>query len=65
MGMAEFEKLRKEKKNKHQNKPQHQNQPHPHPGQVQDYMNNPMENNNNAMDIEDKNDAQNTHYPSK
>ena len=65
MGMAEFEKLRKEKKNKHQNKPPHQNQPHPHPGQVQDYMNNPMENNNNAMDIEDKNDAQNTHYPSK
>ena len=65
MGMAEFEKLRKEKKNKHQNKPPHQNQPHPHPGQVQDYMNNPMENFNNAMDIEDKNDAQNTHYPSK
>ena len=69
MGMAEFEKLRKEKKNKHINKQQqqqpHQNQQHQHQNQEQDYMNNPMVNNNNAMDIEDKNDAQNTHYPSK
>jgi hypothetical protein len=66
MGMAEFEKLRKEKKNKHINKQQqqHQTQPHQHQVQEQDYMNNPMVN-NNAMDIEEKNDAQNTHYPSK
>ena len=65
MGMAEFEKLRKEKKNKHQNKPPHQNQPHPHPGQVQDYMNNPVVNFNNNMDVEEKNDPQSTHYPQK
>ena len=65
MGMAEFEKLRKEKKNKHQNKPQHQNQPHPHPNPNPNPDYNPMDNYNNPMDIEEKNDAQNTHYPSK
>ena len=65
MGMAEFEKLRKEKKNKHQNKPPHQNQPHPHPNPNPNPDYNPMDNFNNPMDIEEKNDAQNTHYPSK
>jgi hypothetical protein len=63
MGMAEFEKLRREKKSKHQNKQQQHPQQHPHPNQEHDYMNNPMENMNNNMDIEEKNDAQNTHYP--
>ena len=55
MGMAEFEKLRREKKSKHQNKQQQHPQQHPHPNQEHDYMNNPMENMNNNMDIEEKN----------
>ena len=55
MGMAEFEKLRREKRQKHLNKSQnmHQNPHNPNFGAVQ------------GMDIEEKNDGQNTHYPGK
>ena len=55
MGMAEFEKLRREKRQKHLNKTQnmHQNQHNPNLGDGQ------------GMDIEEKNDGQNTHYPAK
>jgi hypothetical protein len=64
MGMADFEKLRKEKKNKHA-KQQHQNQQHQHQNHENDYMNNPVVNFNNNMDVEEKNDPQSTHYPQK
>ena len=55
MGMAEFEKLRREKRQKHMNRSQqlHQNQ--------QNFGG--SQNANNGMDIEEKNDGQNTHYP--
>ena len=55
MGMAEFEKLRREKKQKHMNKLQqsHQSQHNTNFGSSQ------------GMDIEDKNEGQNTHYPGK
>jgi len=55
MGMADFEKLRREKRQKHINKLQqsHQIQPNTNIGSSQ------------AMDIDDKNDGQNTHYPGK
>ena len=55
MGMADFEKLRKEKRQKHMNKLQqsHQNQ------------NNLAGSQSNGMDIDDKNDGQATHYPGK
>ena len=61
MGMAEFEKLRREKKQKHMNKMQQQSH------QNQQNNNNIGESQglNNAMDIDDKNDLQNTHYPGK
>ena len=49
MGMADFEKLRREKRQKYLNKLQQ-----PHPPQI-----------NNTMEIEDKNDGQNTQYPGK
>ena len=49
MGMADFEKLRREKRQKYLNKMQQ-----PHPPQI-----------NNTMEIEDKNDGQNTQYPGK
>ena len=58
MGMAEFEKLRREKKQKHMNRMQqqlHQNQQN----------NNLAGSQGNAMEIEDKNDMQNTHFPGK
>ena len=57
MGMAEFEKLRREKRQKHMNRSQqlHQNQ--------QNFGG--SQNANNGMDIEEKNDGQNTHYPGK
>ena len=59
MGMADFEKLRREKRQKHYNK----TQPHPN---VQPNQN--IEGNtpspNNAMDVE-QNDGQATHYPGK
>ena len=54
MGMAEFEKLRREKKQKHMKQSQQQSQHQQNQG-------NPVGNNN--MDIEEKNDGQNTHYP--
>ena len=55
MGMAEFEKLRREKRQKHMNKhPNQQSQHNPNiAGATQ------------GMDIEEKNDGQNTHYPGK
>ena len=67
MGMADFEKLRKEKKSKHakQQQQQHQNQQHQHQNHENDYMNNPVVNYNNAMDVEEKNDPTSTHYPPK
>ena len=49
MGMADFEKLRREKRQKHMNKTQQS-----HQAQI-----------NNTMEIEDKNDGQNTQYPGK
>ena len=57
MGMAEFEKLRREKRQKHMNRSQqlHQNQ--------QNFGG--SQNANNGMDIEEINDGQNTHYPGK
>jgi len=55
MGMAEFEKLRREKKQKHMK----QSQQSQHQ-QNQGYGNSQG---NNNMDIEEKNDGQNTHYP--
>jgi hypothetical protein len=51
MGMAEFDKLRKEKRQKHKVQPKPIN------------PNVPGE--NQGMDIEEKNDGQNTHYPGK
>jgi len=51
MGMAEFDKLRKEKRQKHKVQPKPIN------------PNVPGE--NQGMDIEEKNDGQNTHYPEK
>ena len=55
MGMADFEKLRREKRQKHMNKLQqsHQTQHNTNIGSSQ------------AMDIDEKNDGQNTHYPGK
>ena len=57
MSMADFEKLRKEKRQKHLNRSQqpHQNQPN----------NNFAGNQASGMDIEEKNEGQNTHYPGK
>ena len=52
MGMAEFEKLRREKKQKHINKLQ----------QSQQNQSNKF---GNGMDIEEKNEGQKTHYPGK
>ena len=49
MGMADFEKLRREKRQKYMNKMQQSHQTQ----------------NNNTMEIEDKNDGQNTQYPGK
>ena len=60
MGMAEFEKLRREKRQKHLSKMQqqlHQNQQNINIGSSQGM--------NNAMDIEGNNEMQNTHYPGK
>ena len=64
MSMADFEKLRREKKQKHmkqhnQHNIQHNNQHTSNQGNV----NNQGNNANNNMDIEDKNDGQNTQYP--
>ena len=55
MGMADFEKLRRERKQKHMNKMQqsHQNQHITNLGA------------NQGMDVDDKNEGQNTHYPGK
>ena len=67
MGMADFEKLRKEKKSKHakQQQQQHQNQQHQHQNHENDYMNNPVVNYNNAIEVKEKNDPTSTHYPPK
>ena len=60
MSMADFEKLRREKKQKHMKQHhQHNNQQTQNQGNV----NNQGNNANNNMDIEDKNDGQNTQYP--
>jgi hypothetical protein len=64
MSMADFEKLRREKKQKHmkqhnQHNIQHNSQHTSNQGNV----NNQGNNANNNMDIEDKNDGQNTQYP--
>ena len=60
MTMADFEKLRKEKKQKHlkQNLQSH----HQHINQ-QSQTQNQNQNNENNMDIDDKNEAQKTNYP--
>ena len=60
MGMAEFEKLRREKKQKHMKQSQQQSQHQQNQG-LGNSQGNPVGNNN--MDIEEKNDGQNTHYP--
>ena len=60
MGMAEFEKLRREKKQKHMKQSQQQSQHQQNLGLGNNQVN-PVGNNN--MDIEEKNDGQNTHYP--
>ena len=60
MGMAEFEKLRREKKQKHMKQSQQQSQHQQNQGLGNNQVN-PVGNNN--MDIEEKNDGQNTHYP--
>ena len=60
MGMAEFEKLRREKKQKHMKQSQQQSQHQQNQG-LGNSQGNPVGNSN--MDIEDKNDGQNTHYP--
>ena len=59
MGMAEFEKLRREKKQKHMKQSQQQSQHQQNQG-IGNSQGNPVGNN---MDIEEKNDGQNTHYP--
>ena len=59
MGMAEFEKLRREKKQKHMKQSQQQSQHQQNQG-LGNSQGNPVGNN---MDIEEKNDGQNTHYP--
>ena len=65
MGMADFEKLRREKRQKHMK--QSQQSHHQHNSQQmqnQGIDNNEGNNgNNNNMDIEDKNEGQNTQYP--
>ena len=60
MSMADFEKLRREKKQKHM-KQHHQH--NTQQTQNQGNVNNQGNNANNNMDIEDKNDGQNTQYP--
>ena len=60
MGMAEFEKLRREKKQKHMKQSQQQSQHQPNQV-LGNSQGNPVGNSN--MDIEEKNDGQNTHYP--
>ena len=60
MGMADFEKLRREKRQKHYNKTQ---QPHQSVQQSQNIEGN-QPSSNNAMDVE-QNDGQATHYPGK
>ena len=55
MSMADFERLKREKKQKRQ-----QSQSHHHHQQSQN-----QNNENNNMDIDDKNEAQKTHYPGK
>ena len=59
MGMAEFEKLRREKKQKHMKQSQQQSQHQQNQG-LGNSQGNPV---GNSMDIEEKNDGQNTHYP--
>ena len=59
MGMAEFEKLRREKKQKHMKQSQQQSQHQQNQG-IGNSQGNPV---GNSMDIEEKNDGQNTHYP--
>ena len=61
MSMVDFEKLRREKKQKHMKQHhQHNNQHNQNHGNVNNQGNNA---NNNNMDIEEKNDGQNTQYP--
>ncbi len=60
MGMAEFEKLRREKKQKHMKQSLQQSQHQQNQG-IGNNQGNSVGNNN--MDIEEKNDGQNTHYP--
>ncbi len=62
MTMEDFEKLRREKRNKHLKQQQAKQQQHQSQNQNQGYNNN-NGNGNNNMDIEDKNDGKNTHYP--
>ena len=57
MGMADFEKLRREKRQKHNRMPQ------PHPN-VQNQNFDGNQGSSNAMDVE-QNDGQATHYPGK
>ncbi len=62
MGMADFEKLRREKRQKHMR--QNQQPPHPNQGYGNNQQNNNnANNNNNNMDIEEKNNGQATQYP--
>ena len=62
MGMADFEKLRREKRQKHMR--QSQQPPHPNQGYGNNQQNNNnANNNNNNMDIEEKNNGQTTQYP--
>jgi hypothetical protein len=57
MAMADFEKLRREKKKHKQiQQSQHQNQQIPNQGNIGNVQ-------NNNMDVDEKNDGQNTHYP--
>ena len=56
MSMADFEKLRRDKRQKHLNKTQQQ-----HPAQQNNFGQSQVSN----MEIEEKNDGQNTHYPGK
>ena len=60
MGMAEFEKLRREKKQKHMKQSQQQSQHQQNQGSGNNQGNTVG---NSNMDIEEKNDGQNTHYP--
>ena len=60
MGMADFEKLRREKKKLKIPQSQHQNHPN-----IENISGEGNEQNNNNMDVEEKNDGQNTHYPGR